>query len=145
MMCGGDMEGITSIPPTLNLIAGWLGFFAGALSGMMLGLFFERDDWLGGYASWPRRLLRLGHIACFGMGLLNVIYALSVEMVPRDSRDATWAGGGWLVALVTMPLCCALSAWRRPLRHLFPIPVIATFVGIGMTLFGWISMALTSL
>jgi hypothetical protein len=121
----------------MHLFGGWIGFLAGALSGAALGLAFHRDDWLGGYDSWRRRLLRLGHIACFGMGFLNVMFALSVQARPLGEGWARWASLGWLVALVTMPLCCALAAWRKPLRHLFPIPVVATLVGIGALLIGW--------
>jgi hypothetical protein len=121
----------------MNLFAGWLGFLAGALSGAALGLCFHRDDWLGGYGSWRRRLLRLGHIACFGMGFLNVAFALSVRAQPLAASWLKWASLGWLVALVSMPVCCILAAWWKPLRHLFPIPVIATIVGIGALLIGW--------
>ena len=121
----------------VNLLAGWCGFVAGAASGAALGLFFARPDFLGGYDSWRRRLLRLGHIACFGMGILNVLYALSVRAWPIPVTHEGWASVAWLVALVTMPVCCALAAWRQPLRHLFPVPVIATFVGIAAVLAGW--------
>jgi hypothetical protein len=120
-----------------NLYAGWVGFLAGALTGAALGLRFDRDDWLGGYGSWRRRLLRLGHIACFGMGLLNIMFALSAQARPLPEPWASWASLGWIVALVAMPVCCALAAWRKPLRHLFPIPVVATLVGIGALLVGW--------
>jgi hypothetical protein len=40
----------------------WLGVVAGMVSGAVMGLFFHSDQWLGGYGSWPRRILRLGHI-----------------------------------------------------------------------------------
>jgi hypothetical protein len=123
--------------PHVHLYSGWLAFLAGAISGAVLGLLFHRDDALGGYTSWRRRLLRLGHIACFGMGFLNVMFALSVNAQPLASPWAAWASAGWLVALVTMPVCCVLAAWWKPLRHLFPIPVIATLVGIVALLVGW--------
>lgn len=48
---------------------------AGALSGAIVGLFFYRDEWMGGYNSWRRRLTRLGHISFFGLGFLNLIFA----------------------------------------------------------------------
>jgi hypothetical protein len=48
-----------------HLITDRGAFLVGAASGAALGLSFHRDDWLG---SWRRRLLRLGHFACFGMG-----------------------------------------------------------------------------
>ena len=49
---------MTPHPATLNLIAGWLGMLAGVLSGAILGLFFHREDWMGGYGSYRRRLAR---------------------------------------------------------------------------------------
>jgi hypothetical protein len=36
-----------------------------------------------------------------------------------------------------MPLCCFLAAWKQPLRHLFPIPVISVSAGILLTLAAW--------
>lgn len=32
--------------------------------------------------------------------------------------------------MIAMPVCCLLSAWRKPLRHLFPIPVLAVTAGV---------------
>jgi hypothetical protein len=75
--------------PTLNLIAGWLGMLAGVLSGAVLGLFFHREDWMGGYGSYRRRLARLGHIAFFGLGFLNLIFAASIVQLPLNGRDLT--------------------------------------------------------
>lgn len=131
------MIGSGIVSPEMNLFAGWIGFLAGVLSGAVLGLKFHREDWLGGYGSWRRRLLRLGHIACFGMGMLNVLFALSVSAFAPAEPWLSWATAGWLVALVTMPLCCVLAAWRRELRCLFPIPVISTIVGLVALMAGW--------
>lgn len=125
----------------LNLFAGWIGFLAGALSGAGLGVAFHREEWLGGFGSWRRRLLRLGHIACFGMGFLNVLFAVSVQARPLAAPWSQWASLGWLLALIAMPVCCALAAWRKPLRHLFPIPVAATLIAIGALLIGWTAAA----
>jgi hypothetical protein len=36
-----------------------------------------------------------------------------------------------------MPTCCFLSAWRKPFRHLFFIPVTGVATGIILTLVGW--------
>ena len=39
--------------------AGWLGMFLGVVSGAVIGMFFHREDWMGGYDSYRRRLTRL--------------------------------------------------------------------------------------
>lgn len=111
-----------------NLIAAWVGFFCGALCGAALGLFFHDDAWLGGYGSWRRRLLRLGHIAWFGLGLVNVAYVASLRALPL-AGPSPWPGRLFIAALFTMPAVCYLTAWRKPLRHLFPLPVVCFLAG----------------
>lgn len=120
-----------------NLIGGWIGMLAGALSGGIVGLFFHRDDWMGGYQSYRRRLTRLGHISFFGLGFLNLIFAATASQLALRSEYMVVASDGLLIGAVTMPLCCFLSAWRKPFRHLFPVPVGAVTVGILAILLGW--------
>lgn len=117
-------------PVIFSLRAGWLGMLGGVLSGAAMGLFFLRPNWLGGYGSPARRLVRLGHISFFGIGLLNLFYALSLAPLGIAAGAGRWGSLALLVALVTMPLCCFLTAWRQPLRHLFPIPVLSAAAGI---------------
>ncbi|WP_269522340.1 hypothetical protein [Coraliomargarita parva] len=121
----------------LNLQMGWLGFVFGVLSGVWMGMRFHDEAWLGGYGSYRRRMLRLGHIACFGMGLLNVLYALSLSMQPVGMPWGRLASWGWLLALMSMPLCCWLTAWRKGFRHLFPVPVLASVIALASLFTGW--------
>jgi hypothetical protein len=114
---------------TSNLVVGWSGLLGGVISGAFIGLFFEREDWMGGYASFRRRLSRLGHIAFFGLGYLNILFGLTTRGLPESSwlAIASWS---LVVGAAAMPLCCFLSAWRRGFARLFPIPVIAVSIGI---------------
>jgi len=108
----------------LNLWAAWVGILLGMTSGMIQGLFFDREDWLGGYQSWPRRLMRLGHISFFGIAFLNLAYANTVWLLGPQS-DVPLASVLLVAGAVLMPLVCYLAAWRKPLRHLFPLPVLS--------------------
>lgn len=119
---------------SVNLFAGWGGFLAGAISGAVMGLYFHREDWLGGYGSFARRMLRLGHIACFGLGLINILFAFTAVTLPT-SPCARLASVLLVVGMVTMPLNCFLTAWQRSFRHLFVVPAGATLVGIASLLF----------
>ena len=118
----------------VNLFAGWAGLLAGVLSGAILGLFFHRDDWMGGYDSYRRRLARLGHISFFGLGFVNILFGLTVATLGLTGPYLGLASRCLLVGAVTMPTVCFLSAWRKPWRHLFPIPVASVFVGISLLL-----------
>jgi hypothetical protein len=117
-----------------NLYAGWIGILAGCLAGVVTGLFFHDPDWLGGYASWPRRMVRLGHIAFFGIGFINVIFALSVEHLGLAGRMQP-ASALLIIGAAAMPLVCYASAVNKVFRHLFFIP--AASVMLALFLFLW--------
>jgi hypothetical protein len=121
----------------VTLVAGWVSILGGVASGMLMGLRFHREEWLGGYASFPRRLVRLGHIAFFGIGFLNLLFAASVCALPVTAPFGEIAAAGFVLAAMTMSPTCFLAAWRVSFRHLFPIPVVAVFVGILSLLAGW--------
>ncbi len=113
----------------LNFSAGWWLILAAFATGALLGLGFHREDFLGGYGSFRRRLARLGHIALAALGGLNVLYGLSP--VPADPLPGQLllAGG------IAMPLVCFLSAWKPGFRHLFFIPVVLLVAGVGLVIY----------
>jgi hypothetical protein len=124
---------------SLNLVAGWMSMLGGVISGAVIGLFFYRDEWMGGYSSFRRRLTRLGHISFWGLGFINVMFAVSVNALESPLINVRVASAGLILGAITMPLCCFLTAWRRSFRHLFPIPVISILVGIVSLLMGWVA------
>jgi hypothetical protein len=121
----------------LHLLAAWTSILLGVLSGAVIGLYFHREGWAGGYSSFRRRLLRLGHISFFGLGLINLSFGLTLGAVSLAPVCVQVASFGFLVGLITMPLCCFLAAWRSFFRHLFPIPVVGVLVGTIAVLAGW--------
>jgi len=121
-----------------NVLFAWSWVFCGLISGAVIGLFFHRRDWLGGYDSWPRRMVRLGHISFLGTGLLNLGFGLSV-VVHQVSPQPRFASAAFIVGAVTMPLVCFLSAWKDRWRHLFFIPVASLLLATGEFL--WVSLS----
>ena len=115
----------------------WIGMLLGVLSGALIGLFFHREDWMGGYNSFRRRLTRLGHISFFGLGFINFFFAISHEVAGVATGCALPAAVAFTIGAITMPTCCFLSAWKKPFRHFFFIPVISVATGIILTLTGW--------
>ncbi len=124
-------------PGTLHLYTGWVAMLLGAASGAVLGVFFHKETWAGGYDSYRRRMLRLGHVSFFGIGILNVLFGMTLSLVTLPVTNIRIASAGFVVAVISMPLCCFLAAWKKPLRQLFPIPVLAVMAGIIPLLLGW--------
>ena len=121
---------------SLNWYAGWLLVLSALVSGAGVGMFFHRPDFLGGYGSFRRRLLRLGHIACAALGMLNVIFAIAsrsmiAPSVPIRLASVLLASGGVLMATI-----CFLSAWRPSFRHTFFIPVMTLIAAVALILAG---------
>ena len=115
----------------VNLCLGWIWITGGFVSGAIIGMFFYDANWLGGYGTWRRRMVRLGHISFLGTGLLNLAFAFT--FTTRESQAPPLSSWLFVVGAVTMPLVCFLVAWRDGLRYLFPIPV-ASLIGAGLSL-----------
>jgi hypothetical protein len=121
-------------PMTINIYAAWIGFLMGCVAGAVTGLFFHGEGWLGGYSSWQRRMIRLGHIAFFGIGVINLSFALTARALGLDAGLQS-ISILLIVGAVTMPAVCYLSAWKPAFRNVFFIPAMSLSVGIA--LFVW--------
>ena len=120
-----------------HVMVGWIAMLLGVLSGAVIGLFFHEEGWAGGYGSFRRRMMRLGHISFFGLGFLNLMFGFTLGIVAFEIPLVKVASAGFVTGVIAMPLCCFLTAWRKPFRHLFPIPVIAVLTGILPIVFAW--------
>ena len=119
----------------LNWTGGWTLVLLAFLSGAVLGMGWHRDDFLGGYASFRRRVVRLGHIAFAALGMLNVLFSLA-PLPPPGTTAARVASTCLLAGGVTMPLTCFLVGWRPAWRHAFVVPVTLLVAAVIVTLWG---------
>ena len=114
---------------SLNLLIGWLWILLGFAAGMVLGLFFHQENWLGGYASFKRRMYRLAHISFFGLGTVNLLFGLTVRSWLMPGQLATAASISFVVGALTMPLCCVMLARFPKAQSLFAVPVTSLIAG----------------
>lgn len=123
----------------LNFYTGWIAFLVGIIAGAVSGLKFYSDDFLGGYVSWRRRLVHLAHISFFGIGLINIVFALTARAL-NVTTGVTIGSMALVIGAITMPLVCYMSAFRPAFRHLFFIPVVAVLIGVANMLWMMISL-----
>ena len=127
-------ELVAAALPGLNLALAWLWILLGFGSGLLLGLGFQRENWLGGYSSLKRRLYRLGHISFFGLGAVNLMFHLTAQTLPGN---ATFLGlSSWLfvVGAVAMPVSCVVMAHQPKAKMLFAVPVLSLLGAGALTL-----------
>lgn len=120
-----------------NIAVGWVSIFAGATSGGLIGLWFDRESFLGGYSAFSRRMVRLGHIAFVGLGILNILFALTLRALDIRGPYALTSSIGFIVGAVTMPISCFLMAWKHRGKFLFVVPVSGVGIGVVALLLGW--------
>jgi hypothetical protein len=75
-------------------------------------------------------MVRLAHVSFFGIGFLNILFALSVSEMALGAVGARTASAGLILGAITMPAICLLTAWRNVFRHLFAIPVLAVGLAV---------------
>ncbi|HLK61190.1 MAG TPA: hypothetical protein VKU00_31805 [Chthonomonadaceae bacterium] len=117
-----------------NLVLAWLWIVLGFGFGALMGMRFQDENWLGGYGSFPRRLYRLGHIAFFGLAIINLLFFFTVCLIGRPRDNWALSAWGFGIGAITMPLSCLLMAhWprARPL-FVFAVPV-ASLLLAGLT------------
>ncbi len=110
--------------------AAWLGICLGCVAGALQGLFFHSETWLGGYDSWRRRMLRLGHISLVAIGFINLGFGLTASTLGLKAVRAPALL--LVIGAVAMPLLCYLSAFKKSFRHLFFVPALSLIAATGM-------------
>jgi hypothetical protein len=113
----------------INLTLAWLGIALGFASGAALGLNFHREDWLGGYGSFRRRLYRLGHISFFGLAAVNLMFYFTTRLPALAGAPLMVASWAFVIGAIAMPICCFIMAHQPKLRLLFLVPVLSLIVG----------------
>jgi hypothetical protein len=121
-----------------NMLAGWTGMMFGLLTGAAIGLFFHQESFAGGYGSFRRRMMRLGHVAFFALGIINVIFALTLMTTEVVLSYLKVASLSLIAGAFLMPLICYLTAWKKPFRHLFPLPVVCVAITLVLILQGMV-------
>ncbi len=128
-------------PGEWNRRVGWVSTCLGAASGLILGLWsfdgpFAVPQWLGAYDDTGRRLARLGHIAFFGLGILNLL--LAAELRRHSLRSWVRRPASWTMNFgnVFLPLTLFAAAAYRPLKYTMSVPAVAVFLALLLTAYG---------
>lgn len=124
-----------------NRQVGWVCAVLGALTGLVMGLWsFDGPvpvpGWLGEYGATARRLARLGHIAFFGLGILNLLLARELSLSALGPQAKRVASLAMNFGNVFLPLTLFSAAAYPPSKYLLPLPAIAVFLAMILAAYG---------
>lgn len=117
-----------------NLFLAWLWILLGFVTGMVLGMCFHHENWLGGYGSFKRRMYRLAHISLFGLGAVNLLFWLTMQKISQPGLLTDVASWMFIIGAITMPVCCAVMAHFPKAHPIFAVPVVSLITGGTLTL-----------
>ena len=120
----------------INILFGWAWMCVGFLSGMILGIRSEGEQWLGGYASLKRRYLRLAHVAFVALSIINILYGRELGNVDLPNHFSNIGSALMVFGATGVPLACISAAFFRKTRYLLPVPAIAVLIGVIILLIG---------
>ncbi|MFD0981518.1 hypothetical protein [Tropicimonas aquimaris] len=87
-------------------------------------------EMVGDYDALPRRLLRLGHIAFFGLGILNIMLARQLGSRHRSEASMRLALGAMNFGNVGLPLTLIGAAFFEPAKYLMSVPAMAVTLAL---------------
>jgi Na+/H+-dicarboxylate symporter len=120
----------------INILFGWAWMCVGFLSGMILGLRAEGEQWLGGYASLTRRYLRLAHVAFVALSIINILYGKELGTIDLSNHIKNIGSALMIFGAAGVPLACISAAFLRKTRYLLPVPAAAVLIGVIILLIG---------
>jgi len=116
-----------------------LGIPVGLGLGLALGLVARHEGGWGGYASFPRRAVRLGHIAAVMLPVLAGAYAVWLGGRPVADGPLAWATVLWIGGGPLLSLSLFVAAWRPRARAAMVVPAVA--LTAASILFAWAGLA----
>ncbi len=127
--------------PFLNRAVGFTSLLIGVASGMILGLWPFDDpilvpEAIGDHGDLPSRFLRLGHIALFGLGLINLAIAghwRRLDLGPPAARRVLRLMN---LGNLGLPPVLFAAAWQPTLLYLVPLPVACVIAALALCVTG---------
>ena len=124
-----------------NWIVGWLSLALGAATGLLMGLWsfdgpLAIPAWLGEYGDTSRRLARLGHIALFGLGILDILLARELPGFSLGLRARQTASVAMVFGNAFLPLTLFAAAAFHPMKYLMAFPALSVFVALVIAAYG---------
>lgn len=92
--------------------------------------------WLGDYGDISRRLARLGHIAFFGLGIINILLSRELPRLSLGRGALRTASLAMNFGNILLPLILFAAAAYRPLKYMMVFPASSVFLALAIAAYG---------
>jgi amino acid transporter len=124
-----------------NRVTGWTSLAVGVGVGLVMGLWsfdgpLRPPAWIGEYGDTSRRLVRLGHIAFIGLGLIDILIERELVRSALGHRSRAIASWAMVIGNVILPITLFVSAVFLPFKYFMGVPAGAVFLALVLTAYG---------
>ena len=124
-----------------NRMVGWSSLATGVGVGLIMGLWsfdgpVQPPAWIGDYTDTSRRLIRLGHIAFIGLGLIDILMERELARSALGQAGRAVASWSMVVGNVLLPMALFAAAIYRPLKYGMALPASAVFLALVLAAYG---------
>ena len=113
----------------------------GAASGLVIGLWsfggpLPEPAWVGGYSDLSRRLIRLGHIAFFALGVINLMLARQHAALALPRPATRLARAAMNLGNLLMPTLLFTAVFWPAAKYLLALPALAVTLALAIAAYG---------
>jgi cytochrome b561 len=122
-----------------NIRFGWIWILVGLLVGAVMGMWSFNGPMpspVGDYASLPRRMLRLSHIAFIALAFMNILYGYEIEKTKLTQSMKRLGSGLMISGAVLMPLFLLSAVFYEQLKYLTAISATLLIVAVAIITIG---------
>jgi len=124
-----------------NREVAWWSLALGAATGLVLGLWsfdgpLPTPAFLGAYDETARRLARLGHIAFFGLGFINLFVARELPRLGLSGRMRLLVARAMNFGNLGLPITLFAASVFEPLKYAMSLPAASVLLALVLTAYG---------
>lgn len=124
-----------------NIAFGWLVMIVGILTGSLLGMYafagpFKPPRGHEEYASLPRRMVRLAHIAFVALPMINILYGQHIDATDLSESIKQLGSYSMIVGMIGVPTLLIAASFYNPIKYLEVIPVGGILLGLAIIAYG---------
>ncbi len=126
----------------LNISLGWFAMVIGIIMGAVIGMYafagpLPPPKTHESYASLPRRMIRLAHIAFVALPMISILYGQHIDAAALSTQSKMIGSYSMIIGMFGVPILLIIASFYNPVKYLEVIPVSAILVALSIMAWGY--------
>jgi len=127
-----------------NIVLGWSFMVVGIVMGSVMGVYafngpLKPPPGHESYASLPRRMMRLAHIAFVALPVISILYGSHIDGANLSDSLKRFGSYAMIVGMIGVPTLLIGASFYNPIKYAEVIPVSAVLAALVIISWGYIT------